>query len=253
MIRTRTHGAGATPRRIAAGLTLAAVLGSYSTAAAQVVSVQPFVGTLREKFENLPGYSCPPCQFNCLSSFHVLVTPGAVICDPTNMSGLTLSLQSSVVCSVGPHGGQRFLSTLASSTTITFNYPIHKFGGWFANFGGQGAAKVEFFSASGQLIDEVGLNINGCEWTWNGWAVDPQFKTVKLSGPWSLVMDDLEGEGAGACYADCTGDLNLLINDFACFQNSFASGGQYADCDYSGSLTIADFGCFQARFSQGCP
>jgi hypothetical protein len=251
MIRTRTD-AGAT-RRIAAGFPLAALLGLCSTAGAQVVSVQPFVGTLREKFENLPGYSCPPCQFNCLSSFHVLVTPGAVICDPTNNSGLTLSSQSSLVCSVGPHGGQRFLSSVGSSTTITFNYPIHKVGGWFANFGGQGSAKVEFFSASGQLIDEVSLNVNGCEWTWNGWAVDPNFETVKISGPSTLVMDDLEGEGAGMCYADCTGDLNLLINDFACFQNDFANGGQYADCDYNGSLTIADFACFQTRFSQGCP
>ncbi len=58
---------------------------------------------------------------------------------------------------------------------------------------------------------------------------------------------------ADECYPDCTGDGNLTIADFGCFQAAFAGGNMYADCNASGTLTIADFGCFQSAFATGCP
>jgi hypothetical protein len=62
------------------------------------------------------------------------------------------------------------------------------------------------------------------------------------------------------CYADCdqsTGEGNLDVFDFLCFQNSFVSSEPYAcDCDTStGPLVcdIFDFLCFQNAFVAGCP
>ena len=54
------------------------------------------------------------------------------------------------------------------------------------------------------------------------------------------------------CYPDCDGDASLTINDFICFQTSFAIGDPFADCDEGGSLTIDDFICFQTAFAVGC-
>ena len=44
----------------------------------------------------------------------------------------------------------------------------------------------------------------------------------------------------------------LNVNDFVCFQASFAAGLSYADCDHSGTLNVNDFVCFQAAFAAGC-
>jgi hypothetical protein len=62
-----------------------------------------------------------------------------------------------------------------------------------------------------------------------------------------------------ACYANCDGSSAapvLNVNDFVCFQNSFAAGDSYANCDGSTTqpvLNVNDFVCFQARFAAGCP
>lgn len=57
----------------------------------------------------------------------------------------------------------------------------------------------------------------------------------------------------GECYADCTGDGQLMIADFACVQARFGRGALYADCDGNLQLTIADFAGFQSEFVAGCP
>jgi hypothetical protein len=71
-----------------------------------------------------------------------------------------------------------------------------------------------------------------------------------------------------ACYANC--DLStaapvLNVNDYICFQSSFAAAtglphaaqvSHYANCDRSATppvLNVNDFICFQARFAAGCP
>ncbi len=60
-------------------------------------------------------------------------------------------------------------------------------------------------------------------------------------------------ENPPQCYPDCTGEGNLTIADFICFQAAFVAGDPYADCNQSGTLTIADFVCFQGEFVGGCP
>jgi len=56
-----------------------------------------------------------------------------------------------------------------------------------------------------------------------------------------------------SCYADCTGEGNLDIFDFICFQDAFAISEPYADCTGEGTFDIFDFICFQDAFSVGCP
>ncbi len=54
------------------------------------------------------------------------------------------------------------------------------------------------------------------------------------------------------CYPDCDVSGVLSIDDFICFQTSFAIGDPYADCDVDGTLSIDDFICFQTYFAIGC-
>lgn len=58
------------------------------------------------------------------------------------------------------------------------------------------------------------------------------------------------------CAADCTGDGELDVFDFLCFQDAFVLGDAYADFDIStgrGTLDIFDFLAFQNEFVGGCP
>jgi hypothetical protein len=62
-------------------------------------------------------------------------------------------------------------------------------------------------------------------------------------------------QAGGTCYANCDGSTTppvLNVNDFVCFQTSFAAAEPYADCDHSTSLNVNDFVCFQTSFAAGC-
>jgi hypothetical protein len=65
--------------------------------------------------------------------------------------------------------------------------------------------------------------------------------------------------GPAPCYANCDGSTGtpvLNVNDFICFQNTFAAGDSYANCDGSTGtpmLNVNDFICFQNKFAAGCP
>jgi hypothetical protein len=64
--------------------------------------------------------------------------------------------------------------------------------------------------------------------------------------------------GGGGCYANCDGSTTLPflnVDDFVCFQQSFAAGASYANCDNSTNipvLNVNDFVCFQQAFAAGC-
>jgi hypothetical protein len=89
------------------------------------------------------------------------------------------------------------------------------------------------------------------------------FATTGFQTNFTVVQ--LTWEPGGICYADCTGDELLTIDDFICFINEFAQAQSlppqqqithYANCTGSTSepvLTIDDFICFIDQFAQGCP
>ncbi len=76
---------------------------------------------------------------------------------------------------------------------------------------------------------------------------------VHQATPDAMVVYDLDDACGSVCYPDCTGEGNLTIADFGCFQTKFVAGDPYADCNGVGGLTIADFACFQTAFVAGCP
>jgi len=83
--------------------------------------------------------------------------------------------------------------------------------------------------------------------------------TANDANPQSIVEAGLDAVKVGSlvceagCYADCTGEGDLDIFDFLCFQDAFAVRDPYADCTGEGTFDIFDFLCFQDAFATGCP
>ncbi len=57
---------------------------------------------------------------------------------------------------------------------------------------------------------------------------------------------------AAPCKPDCDASGELDIDDFICFQTTYAIGDMAADCDGDGQLLIDDFICFQTAYAIGC-
>jgi hypothetical protein len=69
---------------------------------------------------------------------------------------------------------------------------------------------------------------------------------------YALVVAGVTVGGGPTCYPDCDGSHTLNVNDFVCFQNSFAAALPSADCDHNSTLNVNDFICFQNAFAAGC-
>ncbi len=79
------------------------------------------------------------------------------------------------------------------------------------------------------------------------------FRPGQPGQPDSLEVNVWAPVESGGCYPDCTQDGVLNVNDYACFQTSFALGNTYADCNSDNLRDINDYICFQTRFALGCP
>jgi len=56
-----------------------------------------------------------------------------------------------------------------------------------------------------------------------------------------------------ACGADCDGDGELTLNDFACFQAQWQAKTAFADTDGNGEYNVLDFVFYEVLFKEGCP
>lgn len=87
-------------------------------------------------------------------------------------------------------------------------------------------------------------------------SVNAATGVATLIGPTGFT--DIRGLAlTSGCYANCDsgGNLALNVNDFICFQSTFAGGEAYANCDLSTTppvLNVNDFICFQQRFASFC-
>jgi uncharacterized membrane protein len=93
------------------------------------------------------------------------------------------------------------------------------------------------------LIEARGVSSDGAMVA--GTGVDPLGRT-------QAFVAHLSGT---SCYPNCDHSVSspsLNVNDFVCFQSSFAAGDPYADCDQNSALNVNDFVCFQAAFAAGC-
>ena len=74
-----------------------------------------------------------------------------------------------------------------------------------------------------------------------------------IGGFWAVTA------GGSACYAICDGSSLspfLIVIEFTCFLNRYASNDPYANCDASTNvpvLNVNDFTCFLNRYAAGCP
>jgi len=87
---------------------------------------------------------------------------------------------------------------------------------------------------------------------WDGAGTNAGNYTIALTGA-------CYGEPAAAsCYANCDASTIapcLNVNDFICFNNTFAAGSPAANCDASTiapTLNVNDFICFNNKFAAGC-
>jgi hypothetical protein len=78
-----------------------------------------------------------------------------------------------------------------------------------------------------------------------------RFDTREFPNPATRPV--LTVEFSPPCYPDCTGEGQLTVQDFGCFQTKFVQSDPYADCTGDSLLTVQDFGCFQTKFVAGCP
>ncbi len=77
-----------------------------------------------------------------------------------------------------------------------------------------------------------------------GWVQDYFTNDVK-----AVLWTQLKEE---PCKPDCDASGELDIDDFICFQTTYAIGDMAADCDGDGQLLIDDFICFQTAYAIGC-
>ena len=125
---------------------------------------------------------------------------------------------------------------------------------------------------AGALYNEGGIS-DGDNYISSATSVQTSAEVVWLNGVYPLVADlgfvfpaldsaptsggrfgpNFLYESGGGCYPDCTGEGDLDIFDFLCFQDAFVVMDPYADCTGEGTFDIFDFLCFQDAFVVGCP
>ncbi|MFM9996065.1 MAG: hypothetical protein ACKVU4_09705 [Phycisphaerales bacterium] len=112
----------------------------------------------------------------------------------------------------------------------------------------------------GEVYSPVGLRqlaAAGSELTYTVVPIGTQARTG-VDRDSDGVLDGDEAGGLG-CYANCNADLNpsgqpnLTVADFGCFQSKYVLSDAYADCNGDAVFSVADFGCFQTAYVIGCP
>jgi hypothetical protein len=94
---------------------------------------------------------------------------------------------------------------------------------------------------------------DGFQWNPNGgFAFNNNIEfTTELDG--TPTSSNVLIVSASGCGTDCTGDNELNLLDFVCFQVLWTNQSPEADCDANGVFNILDFVCFQQKFVLGCP
>jgi hypothetical protein len=128
---------------------------------------------------------------------------------------------------------------------------------------GVGLVTFEAFDLSGDSLGVTSADI--ADNTFFGTTEEDHFFGFESAGGISAIkisnasggieVDHIQYAGGEVddCPADCTGDGNLNILDFVCFQSAWKDHQASGDCDHNGLFNILDFVCFQGLFQQGCP
>jgi len=142
-----------------------------------------------------------------------------------------------------PQGAELSFDTDVRSLTFPFG-------------GNSGQFRAQALDASGAVVDEFFQASTGNQEpagpvTLAGEGIRA-LRWVDANGGFAPI-DNVKIVFGNSCYADCTGEGDLSVFDFLCFQDAFVSAEQYADCTGEGTLNVFDFLCFQDSFVGGCP
>lgn len=178
-----------------------------ASASAQVTPVSPFTGDHSESFDGQPQVIFT----NCVSDVWGvgIFDDTADLCTPGN-SGCHTTSGWGFYCTIYARTGTYFFGSAGGYAEYTFDGPCGAFGGYFGSnaydVGQTPGADINFYDASGNLIDSVRLDMpNRCEWYWNGWSSDTPIARIEcindVFGGAFLDMDDMEyNEGSsGPC------------------------------------------------------
>lgn len=179
-------------------LSIACVLFAGGSAAAQITTTAPFVGTWHEEFEQILNYPWPQCLPNRVFSNHGdACTPLGGYCVET--FGWLL------YCSIYPHNNSNGLFGSAQGPVdFTLDVPAQRIGGFFGTNGYSPGGVAYFYDSSNNLIGMQTVTAPACAWAWNGWdaGAGPAIKKITFYGndPYNqgglLQMDDFEMDPA---------------------------------------------------------
>jgi hypothetical protein len=185
---------------------------------AQITSITPFTGAFNESFETQQAFSFDPCVIG-----HVFGGRADLCANPAHITN-----QWASSCLLDDHGGDFLFGTVDGSATYTFEIPMRRLGGYFANNLTANSISVRFFDEGGLLMATEQVSVpDNCQWNWRGWETDYPFWSVQLEPDVGRVMmDDMEADPYGSLHASfCTAAPN--------------STGFGAEMAMSGSTSIA--------------
>jgi hypothetical protein len=143
---------------------------------AGIVSIDPFVGTSSENFDNtgVEGATQSLNVFGGLATITNLTSGGALKLERSSSLDGDLVVPRSDPWMVGQLGIAQW----------TFSSPVSDFGGYFENNSRFDDAVVDFYDKSGSLIDTLSATIpkDAQEWTWNGWHSDTPIGKIVITG-----------------------------------------------------------------------
>ena len=174
----------------------------------------------------------------------------------TGLSGIEITNFTDPEFNRAGAGGNNIDQATSGGAELGFDFDVTSL--TFAYGGNIGEITVQALNAGGAVVDEffqadtnagqpagpqtlAGEGIRHLRWR------DPSGSFAALD---NIKITGIE---SASCYPDCTGEGNLDIFDFLCFQDAFVSMDPYADCDNNRVFDIFDFLCFQDAFVTGCP
>ena len=173
-----------------------AVIALSSISSAQLTSIPPFTGLQSEGFEGMTAVNTACLPSRIFNNTGDMCTPGSNGCLIAGFWGFQ--------CQMNPYTGSAFFGSTSTAAEVTFDQPVHRFGGWFGTNCGVSDATFTFYDANGGVIASSLESVPAdCAWHWLGWDVGAgaPIKRVLCSSVYGggfLDMDDLQYAGAPA-------------------------------------------------------
>lgn len=172
-------------------ITAAIVAGVSSYAAADISTIDPFLG---EQFETFELIGPPGSVFGDVPIFN----GNATISDElANQVIAAINLNSFLTNeTIFAYNGNFMGGFPTGWAEINFNQGATDFGGYFGTVDIHSGGNISFYNEDDQLIETLSLDIPLNDWTWFGYHSDEAFHRVVIHGSSTpslpIVLDDLQ-------------------------------------------------------------